>query len=430
MSDDKEFQNLSPEEKLVVFYTKSSVRLQKLNDDSGNMLSLVDELDLPYHVFNWCRILVEETSELLNLIGELMEGKLHALFPPQDFEDSPAEWKLLTFRSEFTTKFEMWKQYGQWMHNWLEERAALNLPDELIKWCKLVVKSVGEIQDLLATLLNISPSHLVQENSVIHRVDVEWWHHEKARVPILRQYENFSAALRETAQHQSLSFFEQAEMKDISPPSGYVIFSTPKRRANTRIQSNSSRQSFGGYVVTLQWRTSDQYQTWQGYSSIAKSLDEVVWVLHHWLVNYWDLTSIKQEYLWMRQAIIESSLQPTWLPKYLRQKSGFLKPLISAQEVYEIETNPEGRLILEALQGTKDKKQGIAQAEDQVVSVMDQPAIYTEWHDKQDDFEDRTKNGTLEWSENGITYAIHHSGIRIGSSEIVKIAESIRWVVL
>lgn len=424
MSEDKDFQELSPEEKLVFFYKNSVAALQQITGDGWNTLSLVNELDLPYHVFNWCRLIVEETRELLNLINEIMEGK-----EPQVFEDLTAERKLLALRSELSAKFETWIYYGTWLHNWLEERAALNLPSELSDWCKMAVGSVREIQSVMTASSKISPKHLEQQYNPVHRVNVEGWHHEKERFPILHQYETYSSALMETAQRLGLSLLDKVEMDDVSPPSGYVVFKTPIRRARTRIQSNSSRQSYGDFVLTLYWRTNDRYQTWQGYSCITKSLVEVVRVLYDWLVNQWDLKRVQQEYLWSRQAIIDSSLQLTWLPKHLKAKGGFLSPLVSTQDVYESDSNPGGRLILETLQGAKETEQEVVQAENQVVSVMNQPAIYTSWPEEQKENEESTKNGTLEWSENGITYTIHYFGMDIDTREIIKIAESIRWVV-
>lgn len=409
MPDNKKLQELSPEEKLSLFYTTSATQLKQISDNGRAVLLLVDELALPYHVFNWCRCLVEETSKLLSLLDELIKGNGRSNF--EAFEKLSVKRKLSNFRSEYTTQFQSWKFQGQLMYHWLEEREAFNFPNELKDWSKQVIDSVVQIQELLKTLLNIPPPPQEQGSNLFP-------HAEAA----LQQRRTYLAMLKEASHRLGVPLIETL--------SDYSIFDTEKRRATSRIQNNSSLPSFEEYMVTFQWRTNDQFQTWQEYAAIAKSIDEVVYALDNWLANCWDLKRMVQEHAWMSQAVIGSSLRCTWLPKYLKVKGGHLQPLVSAQNVYEVDINSEGRLVVEALQESKKEKQIFAIVETQKVSVNSQEAIYRTWIDEQKDIDDQIKNGFLEWVENGITYSIHHVGLKIEESEIIKIAESIRWGVL
>ena len=370
---------------------------------------MVDELELPYHVFNWCRCIVEETSELLSLLNELIADKGRSKF--EAFEKLSAKRKLSNFRSEYTTQFHSWKFQGQLIHHWLDEREAFNFPNELKDWSRQVIDSVVKIQDLLETLLNIPPDTLKQESHLPQQADAA-----------LQKRKTYLATLKEASHRLGLPLMETS--------SDYAIFDTEKRRATSRIQNNSFLPFFEEYMVTFQWRMDDQFQTWQEYAAITKSIDEVVQALHDWMTNRWDLNDMIQEHEWMSQAVIGSSLRCTWLPKYLKERGGHLQSLVSAQNNYEAAINPKNRLVVEALQEPKRRKQISAIIETQKVSVNSQEAIYRTWIDEQKDIDAQIKNGFLEWAENGITFSIHHVGLNIEESEIIKIAESIRWEVL
>lgn len=423
MPENEYFQDLSPDEKLALFYSKSVAMLQKLTADGWKMLALVDALDFPFHVFDECRKIVEETSKLLHSIMALLGEEEPTDRVLRDFKNSSAEWQLSNIRLDLTTKLWVWKYNGNWMEHWLAERGAFNLPPEMNDWCQYVVHFAEEIQSLLAPNFSKSRDQSEQEARTIQRET-----RLRAQFPLLSQYESYSEALKETALRLSLSLFEQAELEDSSP--WYVMFSSPTRRAITRLHSSSFKDPFGEYIIVLQWRTNDKYQTWREYRSSTHSIDEVVQVLHYWLVAYWDLGQLQQNFLWLSQAIIDSGFHPTWLPKNLRYKGGYLSPLLSIQNVYETDTNPKSRLVLEAFQGINDEKKASAQTESQIVSIRGRQAVFSVWRGEPTNPEDQSENGTLVWSENGITYNIYYSNMKFDVSDMIRIAESMRWTVV
>jgi hypothetical protein len=83
------------------------------------------------------------------------------------------------------------------------------------------------------------------------------------------------------------------------------VFSTTERRVN--IQAVLPRHNVRpfGYTVILSELAADELNT-KGpkHEGSTKSLNEVVLVLHHWLVDKWDLEKIRTEHEWMSSNTI------------------------------------------------------------------------------------------------------------------------------
>ena len=181
MASNNDINNLSDEEKLLTLYRKSIVKLQEVVDDGKKTLSIVDELGLPYHIFDWWRFLVEDTRGLYHLIHEFMEGKgSKTLLHYWESEPLSAERKLLLILLyEYRTKFGMWKFHSEWLLSWLEERAELNLPIELMNWCQFLISTVVRIQGLLESLFEIPPIDFQPEDKILQDMQAKWWAYEK-----------------------------------------------------------------------------------------------------------------------------------------------------------------------------------------------------------------------------------------------------------
>lgn len=258
MAIDNHISRLSDQEKLITFHSQSAVTLRKMVDDGKTVLALADELDLPYHIFDLCRTLVQSINTFLGVNRRAITGEDLNISDHKDLERlnkleqlSPHE-TIQYLHREIRGRVYTWKFYGQWLLNWFEERSELNLPVELNDWCSLLITGTEKVQELFTIIFNIPSIDSQKPDKALLDMQAHWQANEKAKFPILSQYETYLNALKEVAQKLSLSLFKQTQWEDIFPPSGYVKLFAPKRRAQTRIQNNSSLHNYREYVVTLQ----------------------------------------------------------------------------------------------------------------------------------------------------------------------------------
>ena len=217
--------------------------------------------------------------------------------------NASAEEKLMIIRSESVRIVGFVSGYAALMLHILEERTAPELPDDFRVWCKKVVEGAQEMRDLIDALTDPRHRALLQQEYANQKrqFDEQNWKDLQARVPELGQYESFVQAIEQTAQSLGFSLTENPTEKiNINTPfypNGFLDLRGRERRASIGAQfSQQDERIHIGYTVTLKWCSDERNITWQEHRGLTQSLTEAVTMLSRWLVEYWDMEKIEEEY--------------------------------------------------------------------------------------------------------------------------------------
>jgi len=192
----------------------------------------------------------------------------------------------------------------------VEERGAPQMPDKFSNWCERVVDSSQELIDLIDALTDWKHRSILQQESADHKreFDERMWQYEQADLPELRGFESLIEAVLQTAQKLGLpldhSSAGEIKWSAFYYPASFVDCFMPKRRVRFGSQAGQGGRHVG-YVVALIWLADERNLDWQEHEGLTRSLDEAVTVLHRWLVEYRDLESIRREYQWMREGVVD-----------------------------------------------------------------------------------------------------------------------------
>jgi hypothetical protein len=121
--------------------------------------------------------------------------------------------------------------------------------------------------------------------------------------------------------------------------------------------------------------------------------------------------------------------RPTWLPEGLILKGAHVSPPNWAQTFYGRAEGGDGGFGIETTYGLHEGGYFYPDAAKQQVIVNGQSAICVQgaFNDLQGrEWNDAADTGALEWSANGFTYHIGHSGLGLTCNDLIKIAESLR----
>lgn len=219
---------------------------------------------------------------------------------------SPKE-KLAVLRSESRRLLSSARGCSQIMHKIVEERKPSELPDDFGTWCEKVAESVEELQDLIDALTDWKHRSILQQERAER--DKEFgemlWESSQKGLSELEDYTSLRDALEKTANRLNLSLLMANIKIDDSfwhPGSG-VTFLGANRQA--RIGTQRGDHTYLGYAITLKWLVDKRNLEWHENKSIAPTLEEVIMVLHLWLVKEQDLQIIWQKHSWMSSDTIQ-----------------------------------------------------------------------------------------------------------------------------
>jgi hypothetical protein len=223
--------------------------------------------------------------------------------------NASAEEKLGVLRQESKRLLNVIHSCSLLIQKMVEERGAPQMPDSFGDWCNKIADSSKELTDLIDALTDWKHRSILQQELANHKreFDEQGWQHEQVGLPELQDFESFTTAILQTAQKLDLPL-DQSSAGEIKRsaffhPGSLVEFFTPERRARVGSQVGKGGR-YVGYVVALIWLADERNLDWREHEGLIRSLDEAVTVLHRWLVEKWDLESIRQEYQWMREGIV------------------------------------------------------------------------------------------------------------------------------
>jgi hypothetical protein len=349
-----------------------------------------------------------------------------------EFGNLPAEEKLAVLRSETRTLLTSARGFAKIILTLVEERKPQDLPDDIEKWCSIVVEQLDQLQDVIEGLTDQQHRDGSQQElqEQIAQEDQErnnyWWLRLQYELPELQQYRSFIEAVDQTAQQLGIELTElpgqiRKEI-DLSKPDAPVKFSNSTRRVSISYQVKGAvkRESIW-YLIKLEWLIDERNQDWQEYASLTKSLEKGIVVLHRWMFEEWKLDKIQEEYPWMRAQIVHSPPKPRWLPEGWVSKGSGISPVDQAESHFDRADGGIGQLRIWASQGPLDSFMGLHQ-EVENLEIQGQPAIYSASRYHEDGVPESSK---LKWAKFGITYTIDHYGFRLSREDIVRIAESL-----
>ncbi len=181
------------------------------------------------------------------------------------------------------------------------------MPPDFGNWCKRLVDGTEELSDLIEA--STDPQHcdlLRREREQQQNIRAEnFWREEQAEFTELQTFSSFIEAVNQTAARLGLSLPTEIEITTPFFPSALSTFSTSQRRVNIQAVTSTHRIRPLGYAITLSELAADQLNViGGGHEGSTKSLDEVILVLYHWLVDRWELERIRNDYEWMKLGVI------------------------------------------------------------------------------------------------------------------------------
>lgn len=222
------------------------------------------------------------------------------------FADKSPEDKIHILRPESKRLLSTLKGYSLLIQKMNNERGAPQMPDNFGEWSKKLVDDIQELIDLIDALTDWKHRNILEKEQANQRREFgeKMWKHEQAGLPELQQYRSLLDAIEQTAQRLRLSFAGEIRAVAHYNPGSFVEFSASARRVRIGSQAGS-HGIYVGYVVTLAWRVDKRNIIWQEHEGLTRSLDEIVHVLYHWIVEQTDLEKIRQKYPWMSEGIVD-----------------------------------------------------------------------------------------------------------------------------
>jgi hypothetical protein len=252
---------------------------------------------LPSDIGDWCNKIVASTEEMIGILEMVLASNM--LFPEQ---------KLQYLRQETVRCLSTANGYARLLLDSVEKLENSQISSDFEDWCKQIFDNTREVRDLVQALTDSKHRDILRrEREEEERKRNEgFWEEEQAEFSDLQNYTNFIEAVEQTAVRMGFSIPVDIKISSYYYPAATMShFSTPQRRVNIQTVTSSHKENPKGYFVTLSELAADELSAkGRTHEGITRSLNEVVEVLYHWLMDNWDFQQIGNKYEWMRRGKI------------------------------------------------------------------------------------------------------------------------------